>query len=119
MGWLGFVLSTMLLVFLSGRTRIFVRHHAPFYARWNILIVGTVIGVLFGVMVHLLGQFAMPIEGRTLLITFSAIGLVSIAYIGYMPDPIDWAKKSKQTATVAAISYLIVAVALIVVDPPA
>jgi len=117
MGWLGFVLSTMLLVFVSGRVRGFIRHHAPFYARWNILTVGILLGVLFGVAVHLLGRFAMPIEGRTLLITFSGIGFLSVAYIGYMPDPIDWAKKSKQTATVAVISYLIVAVALFVVDP--
>jgi len=119
MGWLGFLLSTMLLIFMSGRTRTFVRHHAPFYARWNILIVGLTIGILFGVMVHLLGRFAMPVEGGTLLIPFSTIGLISLAYIGYEPDPIDWAKKSKQTATVAAISYLIVAGALFVVDPPA
>jgi hypothetical protein len=119
MGWIGFALSTMLLVFVSGRVRRFVRHHAPFYARWNILVVGTIIGVLFGVAVHSLGRFAMPIEGRTLLITFSAIGFLSVAYIGYMPDPIDWAKKSRQTASVATVLYLVVTVALFAVDPPA
>jgi len=111
MGWVGFALSTMLLVFVSGRVRGFIRHHAPFYARWNILIVGMLIGALFGVAVHLVGRYAMPIEGRTLLITFSAIGFLSVAYIGYMPGPIDWANKSRQPANVT--------VALFVVDPPA
>jgi hypothetical protein len=118
MGWIGFVLSTMLLMFVSVRVRAFVRHHAPFYARWNILVVGMIIGVVFGIAVHLLGRFAMPIEGRTLLITLSAIGLVSVAYVGYMPDPIDWAKKARQTATIATLSYLVVAVALFAADPP-
>jgi hypothetical protein len=119
MGWVGFVLSTMLLVFVSGHVRAFVRHHAPFYARWNIFVVGMAIGALFGGAVHLLGRFAMPIEGRTLLITISVIGLFSVTYIGYMPDQIDWAKKSKQTARVATISYLIVTIVLFAANPPA
>ncbi|HVA17461.1 MAG TPA: hypothetical protein VMV59_07075 [Candidatus Dormibacteraeota bacterium] len=119
MGWIGFALSTVLLVFVSGRVRGFIRRHAPFYAQWNILVVGLIVGVLFGVAVHLLGRFAMPIEGRTLLITFSATGQLAVAYIGYMPDPIDWAKKSRQTAIIAGVLYFVVTVALFAVDPPA
>jgi len=119
MGWVGFALSTLLLVFVSRHVRGFVRHHAPFWARAGILIVGMTVGVLFGVAVHLLGRFAIE-GGWTLLITFSAIGFVSVAYIGYMPDPIlDWAKKAEQTAVIATVSYLIVTVSLFAIDPPA
>jgi hypothetical protein len=70
-------------------------------------------------MVHLFARFTMPLEGWTLPIIISVLGLESVGYMGYMPDPIDWAKKSKQTAVFAAVSYLAVTVALFVFDPPA
>ena len=60
----------------------------------------------------------MPLEGWTLPIIISVIGFASVGYIGYLPDPIDWAKKAEQTATFATASYLIVTVALFVVDHP-
>src|SRR6266403_644942 len=92
MGWVGFILSTLFVGAVAHYSRRFVREHAPFYAASNILIVGATFGILFGVLVHFLGNYAMPLEGRTLLITFSFIGFALTTYIGHRPDPIDWAK---------------------------
>jgi hypothetical protein len=118
MGWVGCILSTLFVGAVAYYSRRFVREHAPFYAASNILIVGATFGIVFGVLAHFLGNYGMPLEGRTLLITFSFIGFALTIYIGHRPDPIDWAKKSKQTAMVGTVCYSIVAIAMFFLDPP-
>ena len=87
--------------------RRFVRHNAPFYATPNILIVGAVIGVGAICAVWMLLQASgLP---KALDWIGLVMGLAAVAAIGIRPDRIDWAKKSRQTAIVAAIVYAVFA----------
>jgi hypothetical protein len=85
--------------------RRFVRHNAPFYATSNILIVGAVIGVgaICAVWV-LLQASGLP---KALDWIGLILGLAAVAAIAIRPDRIDWAKKSRPTAIVAAIVYAV------------
>jgi hypothetical protein len=114
----GLVLSSLFVFVLIRRTRQFVRREAPFYATWNIIIVGGSIGIIFAVVAHILGRFTTTFEGRTLMNVLTVTVGYMLAYIGYRPDPIDWAKKSKQVATVAIIIFAIGSIVTFVIDPP-
>jgi hypothetical protein len=40
-------------------------------------------------------------------------GLLSNLYLGYEPDPIDWAKKSQQVGIVGAAAYVLASFGLL------
>lgn len=82
------------------------------------IIVGALFAVIFGSLVHFLGNYAMPIEGRTFLITFTGIGFAFTRFVGYRPDPIDWAGKSKITGNIVSLVYVIISTILFFLDPP-
>lgn len=105
--WGEFFLSIIFMGILARWAGKMVRDNAPFYAKKNILVVGSVFGSAFGIIVHVLGKVVTPLEGRSLLIAFILIGLMLIKSICYKPDPIDWAHKTRQTAVSIGIFYLI------------
>ena len=100
-GWLGLALGVPALALIGGYSRRFVRKNAPFYAIPNILIVGLCLGFLIALVVH----FFVGSGSVVALIMLLIWGLLSTLYLGYEPDPIDWAKKSQQVGIVAAVSY--------------
>ena len=83
-----------------------MRKNAPFYAVSNILIVGLLYGAAIGIIVYFVGQAIWPSWAAVVFLSFW--GLLSILYLGYSPDPIDWANKAQQTGIVGAISYAVV-----------
>jgi hypothetical protein len=105
LSWLEFATSIYVFLFLSQRTRRLVRHNAPFYARSNILIVGSVFGVTGAVIAHFISRLISP--SIFVLGALTLWGLLSVLYMGYNPDPIDWANKAGQTSYVAAAIYIV------------
>jgi hypothetical protein len=105
-GLLWFVLSLLVTNILGGYARRLVRREAPFYARSNIFIVGTGFGLIVAVLVHFLARTITDLSLAVIFLKFW--GLLTTLYLGYAPDPIDWAKKSQQTAGFAAITYVLV-----------
>ena len=107
--WLGLALGIPALALIGGYTRRFVRKNAAFYGVPNILIVGLAFGLVIALVVHFLVGNSSVVAIVILLIW----GLLSTLYLGYEPDPIDWAKKSQQVGIVAAAAYVLVSFGLL------
>jgi hypothetical protein len=97
------------LALIGGYTRRFVRKNAAFYGVQNILIVGIVFGLVIALIVH----FLIGKNSVVALIVLLIWGLLSNLYLGYEPDPIDWAKKSQQVGIVGAAAYVLVSFGLL------
>jgi hypothetical protein len=113
LNWLGFIVGLVAVNLVGGYTRRFVQRNAPFYGKSNILVVGIAFGVLLGGLVQV---FCRPVNDSVFAIVVLTLwGLLAALYIGYRPDPIDWANKSRQVAGVAALAYLGMTVGLFLV----
>jgi len=108
--WLGLALGVPALVIIGGCARSFVRHNAPFYSKLNILVVGIGYGFVLALVVH----FLVGKESVIAAVLLFLWGLLSALYLGYKPDPIDWAKKSQQVGIVAAGAYVLVSLGFLV-----
>ena len=104
--WVGVALSMSLLCFVGGYGRRIVRKNAPFYGKSNILIVGITFGVVVGVITHFLARWVS--SSLVVLGVLSFWGLLTTLYLGYKPNPNDWANKADQTAMFATIGYVVV-----------
>jgi hypothetical protein len=109
-GWLGLGLGMPALALIGGYTRRFVRKNAAFYGAPNILIVGLAFGLVIALVVHFLVGNSSSVVAIVILLIW---GLLSTLYLGYEPDPIDWAKKSQQVGIVAAAAYVLVSFGLL------
>ena len=109
-GWLWFFAAASIIAITSGYIRRFIRHIAPFYAAWNIIVVGICVGILNGILVYVADLRLSAVKSAMLLIC----GLLSNLYLGYQRDTIDWAKKSLQVSVVAALAYTFVSLGLLV-----
>jgi hypothetical protein len=108
-GWLGLGLGVPALALIGGYARRFIRKNAPFYGVQNILVVG----LAFGLGVALIVHFLVGKNSVAALIVLLIWGLLSNLYLGYEPDPIDWAKKSQQVGIVGAAAYVLVSFGLL------
>ncbi len=108
-GWLGLAVGVPILALVCGASRRFVRKNAPFYATPNIVIVGLGFGLVLALIVH----FLVGNGSVAALVILLIWGFLSTLYLGYEPDPVDWANKSQQVSIVAAASYVLASLGLL------
>ena len=98
--------SLLILITIGAITvRSFVRHHAPFYDRSSILIVGGTIGIIAAALVISGGRLVQLSPADCMIAAIA--GILAISFVGWRPDRIDEWKKSRQTVIIAVPTYAI------------